>query len=227
MEPIYVGDTTIAKSDQLNTDDLTGGPITVQITGITRSDSVEQPVIVAISGGHRPWKPCKTERRVLCFAWGDDAAKWIGRWLKLYRDNAVTWAGVAVGGIRIGAMSDTGALSISLATTKGKKATRKVEAMMTAPTNTATAKPRPVDTLLAAMAKNLVLEADDLAAWALSAGIDVSTLTREGQDALWKGLRPGGTERADFDAWLHGDRAGGVLARVGTDAVGDAQSIPP
>ena len=61
--------TITAKSDQLNADDLVGGPITVKIEGVTVREDTEQPVTIRLSGGFRPWKPCKTERRVLVHAW--------------------------------------------------------------------------------------------------------------------------------------------------------------
>lgn len=99
-----LSDTIVAKSDQLNSDDLLSGPIVVTITGVRRSAD-EQPVVVDITGGFKPWKPCKTTRRVLVHAWGKDGSQWVGKTLKLYRDPSVKWAGEAVGGIRIAAMS--------------------------------------------------------------------------------------------------------------------------
>lgn len=121
MSVLDVSKTIIAKSDQLNADDLVGGPITVTINDV-KITSEEQPVAIAISGGHQPWKPCKTMRRVLAFAWGKDAKQWIGKSLTLKRDPDVKWAGEAVGGIRIQAMSDISQkLEMSLAETRGKK----------------------------------------------------------------------------------------------------------
>lgn len=129
MEPIDVSGTIIAKSDQLNADDLLSGPITVEITGV-RMTKEDQPLSVSISGGRQPWKPCKTMRRVLVHAWGADASKWIGRWLTLYREPTVKWAGGDVGGIRIAAMSHiTSRVVISLAETKGKKVKHTVDVL--------------------------------------------------------------------------------------------------
>lgn len=129
MTTLDITDTLIAKSDQLNADDLIGGPITVQITDVRRSDG-EQPVIVHISGGHRPWKPCKTMRRLMAAAWGGDGSAWRGRWLTLYRDSTVTFGKDAVGGIRISHMSDIrSGITMSLAATKGKKAQHRVEVL--------------------------------------------------------------------------------------------------
>lgn len=126
MQSLDVSRTIVAKSDQLNADDLIGGPITVKVIGVSLSDS-EQPVSVRITG-HQPWKPCKTMRRVLAFAWGTDASQWADRWLVLYRDAAVTFGKDAVGGIRIAAMSNIPKrIEMNLAATKGKKAWHVVE----------------------------------------------------------------------------------------------------
>ena len=128
MDSIPVGHTILAKSDQLNADDLISGPIVVQITKVTVNTSIEQPLSVGLVG-RMPWKPCKTMRWVLVFAWGEDAATWAGRWLKLYREDAVRFGGEEVGGIRIAAMSDTKAINVSLAVSKGKKAKYRIETL--------------------------------------------------------------------------------------------------
>lgn len=99
-----VSDTIVAKSDQLNADDLLGGPITVTIQRVSRGE-VDQPIVLHIDGGHQPFKPCKTVRRILVAAWGRDARVWAGRAMTLYRDPAVQWAGAEVGGIRVSALS--------------------------------------------------------------------------------------------------------------------------
>ena len=104
MDPIDISRTLAAKSDQLNADDLMGGPVTVTITDVSVV-AAEQPVIIKITDGYQPWKPCKTMRRLMAEAWGANAAAWIGRRLTLYRDPAVTFGDGAVGGIRISHMS--------------------------------------------------------------------------------------------------------------------------
>lgn len=116
-----------AKSDQLNADDLLGGPITVRIDGASQGNA-EQPVQLQISGGHCPWRPCKTSLRMLVAAWGKDASQWVGRWVRLYRDPAVRFGGQDVGGIRISALSDIERpMTLSLAVSRGKKAAHKVD----------------------------------------------------------------------------------------------------
>ncbi len=99
---IDLSKTIEAKSDQLNADDLVGGEITIKITKVTGSDSKEQPISIYYEGDNgKPWKPCKTMRRVICHIWGIYSDKYIGQKLTLYRDASVTFGGMEVGGIRI------------------------------------------------------------------------------------------------------------------------------
>lgn len=114
-------DTVVPKSDQLNADTLLAGPITVTITDVRRG-SAEQPIDIHISGGHQCWRPCKSMRRALISAWGDDGKSWIGKSMTLYCDPSVKFGGVAVGGIRVSHMSDLQSdLSLSLTSTRGKR----------------------------------------------------------------------------------------------------------
>ena len=117
-------DTIIPKSDQLNADSLIAGPMIVTVTAVSRG-SEEQPVIISYQNDQgRPFKPCKSMRKVLIFAWGEDGRAWAGKSMTLYNDPAVKWGGVMVGGIRISHLSDIkGQISISLAATKSKKET--------------------------------------------------------------------------------------------------------
>ena len=102
MDDLDFAESLAAKSDQLNADDLAGGPITVQITGARVVKSDEQPLSLRISGGHAPWKPCKGMRRLLAEAAGSTSARpWVGKWIRLYRDPRVKWAGKESGGIRV------------------------------------------------------------------------------------------------------------------------------
>ena len=115
--------TIIPKSDQLNSEQLLGGPITIKVTDINVSESPDQPVVIHYEGENgRPYKPCKSMRKVLIFAWGDDGTKWIGRRMTLFNDPDVKWAGVKVGGIRISHLSDIEReLQLQLTATRGKK----------------------------------------------------------------------------------------------------------
>lgn len=99
---------TIApKSDQLNADDLIGRSITITVSKVALCGEADQPVAVHYEGDNgKPWKPCKSMRRVMVHVWGGDGAKYAGRRMRLFRDDGVQWGGVAVGGIRISHMSD-------------------------------------------------------------------------------------------------------------------------
>ena len=116
-------DTIIAKSDQLNADDLTGGTMTITVTGVRRGDS-DQPVVIHYAGDNgRPYKPCKTMRRVLIAGWTENGSAWIGRSMTLYNDPKVKFGGVEIGGIRISHMTDIGnGLRLTPNAAKGKKA---------------------------------------------------------------------------------------------------------
>lgn len=119
--PEDVRKSIVPKSDQLNADDLLTGPITVTIEGVKRGDK-DQPIVVEIKG-HRPYKPCKSMRRVLIAAFSDDPKKWIGQQMTLFCDPEVLWAGVKVGGIRISHLSGIDKPKTFLLTqTRGKKA---------------------------------------------------------------------------------------------------------
>lgn len=99
---------TIApKSDQINADDLIGGPRTITITKVTGNEgNAEQPVNVFFEGDNgKPFRPCKSMRRVMVKVWGSDASKYVGRSMTLFRDPKVKWGGMEVGGIRISHMT--------------------------------------------------------------------------------------------------------------------------
>lgn len=120
-EELSLRDTIIPKSDQLNADSLLAGPITVTVTDVRRGTS-EQPIDILITGGHQPWKPCKSMRRILISAWGENGKAWIGKSMTLYCEPSVKFGGVAVGGIRVSALSHIESdLAISLTTTRGKR----------------------------------------------------------------------------------------------------------
>ncbi len=103
--PEQVRASIVPKSDQLNADDLLTGPQNVTITKVREGDR-DHPLFVDLEGyTNRPYKPCKIMRRVLIAVFSDDAAKWVGQAMTLYRDPNVKWAGVKVGGIRISHLS--------------------------------------------------------------------------------------------------------------------------
>lgn len=99
--------TIVPRSDQQNADDYISGPRTIKITKVTAdSGSAEQPILVYFEGDDgKPFKPCKTCRRVMVFIWGPDGSQYAGRSMTLFRDPTVKWGGMEVGGIRISHMS--------------------------------------------------------------------------------------------------------------------------
>lgn len=113
----------IPKSDQLNSDDLIAGPMTVTITGVTIRGGQEQPISVHYEGDKgKPYKACKSMCRVMVTAWGADSKQYVGRSMTLYRDPTVKWAGMEVGGIRISHMSDIASpLTMALTMTKSNR----------------------------------------------------------------------------------------------------------
>ena len=115
--------TTIApKSDQLNADDLIAGPRTIKVTGV-RLLGEEQPVAIEYEGGQgRPYKPCKSMRRVMVQLWGGDGREYLGRSMTIYRDPEVAFGGSQVGGIRISHMSNIdGEKKLSLTASRGHR----------------------------------------------------------------------------------------------------------
>jgi len=115
-------DTIVPKSDQLNSEQLLYGPLTITVTGVARG-SDDQPIVIHYRNENgRPYKPCKSMRKVLIFAWGEDGNQWIGRSMTLFNDLSVKWAGVAVGGIRISHMTHIERqIALQLTATRGKK----------------------------------------------------------------------------------------------------------
>lgn len=99
-------DTIVPKSDQLNADDLIGRTLTITVTRVSRTDSPDQPIALNFEGDNgKPYKPCKSMRRVLVNIWGPDGNAYVGRSMVLYRDETVKFGGAEVGGIRISHMS--------------------------------------------------------------------------------------------------------------------------
>lgn len=157
--------TIVPKSDQLNAEELLAGELTITVADV-RMGSEDQPVVIHYEGdnGH-PYKPGKTMRKVLIFAWGEDGRNWIGKSMTLFNDQAVRFGGVAVGGIRISHLSDIERdINISLTATKGKKAQhtiQRLEMMSLETVMTAIAKATNRESMAVAKALALKLTAPD------------------------------------------------------------------
>lgn len=128
-----------AKSDQLNADDLIGAPRTITITRVTGNDG-DQPVSIFYHGDNgKPFKPCKTIRRILMGVWGRYANEYVGKSMTIYRDDSVQFGGLATGGIRISHMSDIDKETVVVVMkSKGKKAGVKILPLVQEQRQTAT-----------------------------------------------------------------------------------------
>jgi hypothetical protein len=118
------------KSDQLNADDLIGGPRTIVVRDVKETGNKEQPISIYYEGDNgKPYKPGKSMRRVLVQAWDKKAENWPkGAAMTLYRDPTVTFGKDAVGGIRISHMSHLSQdeMEFPLMVTKGQRRPFKV-----------------------------------------------------------------------------------------------------
>lgn len=124
MTAIDMAQFIVPRSDQLNADDLLAGPRTITITGVKASpDSAEQPISIHFQGDDgKPFKPCKSMRRVMVHVWGSDGNAFIGKSMTLYRDEKVAFGGIQVGGIRISHMSHIDReVTMALTATRAKR----------------------------------------------------------------------------------------------------------
>jgi hypothetical protein len=115
--------TILPKSDQINADNLIGGPITIKVTKVSLCPEAEQPIAINFEGDNgKPFKPGKSMRRVLVNVWGPDGNAYTGRSMTLYRDDKVQFGGLAVGGIRISHMSNIKApVTMALTATRANR----------------------------------------------------------------------------------------------------------
>lgn len=112
-----------AKSDQLNSDDLVSGSITIKVTDVKETGNKDQPISIYYEGDNgKPYKPCKTCRRILVHVWGAGGKSYVGRSMTLYRDEKVKFGGLEVGGIRISHMSNIDSpITMALTASKANK----------------------------------------------------------------------------------------------------------
>ena len=123
--------TIIPKSDQLNADDLIAGAKIIKIRDIKGGSDEAQPVNIYFHGdNNKPFKPCKSVRRILVQLWGADGLQYIGRRLTIFRDDSVKWAGVEIGGIRISHASHIeNATRVLVTTAKNKRTPMTIEVL--------------------------------------------------------------------------------------------------
>jgi hypothetical protein len=121
------------KSDQINADDLIGREMDITVTGVQIDSGQDQPVSISFAESDKVYRPCKSMSRVLVAVWGPDAKAYVGKSMTLYRDPDVKWGGMAVGGIRIRAMSDMEGgkpVVMALTATKGARKPYTVKPMI-------------------------------------------------------------------------------------------------
>ena len=150
------------KSDQLNADDLIAGPRVITITRVSGTGNADQPVAVYFEDDKgKPYKPCKSMRRVMISAWGADASQYVGRSMRIYRDPKVAFGGMEVGGIRISHMSDLERdMQMALTVTKAKRAPYVVKPLEAAKPAAPT-KPKATPEQIAARFRAKLAEAHD------------------------------------------------------------------
>ncbi|MCG7285386.1 hypothetical protein MHY85_05270 [Cellulomonas sp. ACRRI] len=131
----------VGKSDQLDNVDLLSGPRDFTITEIGRGNA-EQPLSITLAEFPRPWRPGLTMRRLLAAIWGPDASVYVGRRVRLYRDENVSFGNDKTGGTRISHASHIDKrVTVSLPKSKGKFAAFTVEPLPDAPAPSPTLSP--------------------------------------------------------------------------------------
>jgi hypothetical protein len=177
------------KSDQINAEDLVGGPMDVTITKVYQGPEQGAGIEISLAEA-KPWRPCKTMVRLLVFAWGKDPRAWVGRRVRLYCDPSVRFGGSAVGGIRVSHMSHIDrVLAPMLAETKGKRRPHEVHPM---PAAAAPAAPAVCPMATALDEKGLTVEHWDAYAKAHQRTL-YAAMTAKQRGAAAKWLRDGGS----------------------------------
>jgi len=127
-----ITDTIKANSDQVNADDLIGGPVVTRITNVERGTG-EQPIFIHTDVFEkRTYRPSKSMRRVLAIVWGLDASVWVGRSLELFRNPDISFGKEKVGGIQISRMSHISKPeTVSLTVSRGKRSPFTVQPLPT------------------------------------------------------------------------------------------------
>lgn len=113
--------TLVSNSDQLDNVDLMGGARVFTITDTTLKEGAEQPLTIRLAEYPRPWRPGVTMRRLLAAIWGPQSDEWVGRKVRLYRDDDVSFNKTKTGGTRISHASHIDkAVTKTLPTSKGR-----------------------------------------------------------------------------------------------------------
>jgi len=208
-------DTIAPRSDQMNAEDLLTGPRTFTVDRVSKG-SAEQPVdIHLVEFPGRPFRPSKTVRRILVNAWGPDANAYTGRRMTLYRDPAVKFGGMDVGGIRVSHLSHIDKpVTVALTVTRGKRL------------------PYTVQPLAANQPATVVVE--DSVGEAVAEGVS-PTAPHHDATSAFRGLQAQLSERAKAEGWSRDDVKAWVGLQVGrpiastndlsSSEVGDVRAI--
>lgn len=116
--------TIVAKSDQVNADDLIGGPMTITIQKVDKKldDPSGQTAWIHYGDPKKTYKPGLSMRRVLIAVYGNDLRGWLNKRITLFRDPEVPFGSAKVGGVRISHMSGIDEpRTIMIATKKGTR----------------------------------------------------------------------------------------------------------
>ena len=110
------------KQTRLSADNLGGDRVfTVSAVSSVSENGKNSPRIELVGEG-LPFIPCLTVTRIVTALWGDNAALWVGRSMKLYVDHGVMFGKDVVGGVRVSEMSGISKpATIRLTTKLGKK----------------------------------------------------------------------------------------------------------
>lgn len=102
-----VGFALEAKSDQLNAVDIMGVEPVIKIREVNVKKGRDQSVWIYYEGDNgRPWKPSVGMLRIISGSWGRESSAWIGKQIKIFCEPSVIYAGKAVGGVQVRALSD-------------------------------------------------------------------------------------------------------------------------
>ena len=114
---------------------LIGQTRTIKVTKVSLLTEADQYIAIGYEADNgKPYKPCKSMRRVMVNIWGPDGNAYIGRSMTLYRDDKVMFGGVNVGGIRIANMSHIdGPVTMALTVTRANRKPFTVQPLAMAP----------------------------------------------------------------------------------------------
>jgi hypothetical protein len=116
------------RSDQINADSLTAGPVVVTVTGVVPGKASQPFDFELAEFPGRAYRPGVTMRRVIAAAWGRETDDYTGKRMELYTDPDVRFGKEQTGGIRISRMSGISKpVTIRAQTTRGKRAPFTVE----------------------------------------------------------------------------------------------------